>query len=81
VTIVVGMDTVEGLKLKDVAKDFAKRFAGAAALKDTIGGSGGKEIVIQGDHMEDIAKMVCEKYKVNKNCVFLDIDGEFVGVE
>jgi density-regulated protein DRP1 len=81
VTIVVGMDTIEGLKLKDVAKEFAKRFAGAAALKDSVEAGGGKEIVIQGDHMEAVAKMVVDKYKVSKACVFLDIDGSFVRVD
>ncbi len=80
VTIVVGMESVEDIKLKDVAKAFAKRFAGSSSVKDATGG-GGKEIIIQGDHQEEAAKMVVEKFKVPKTCVFLDIDGEFVGIE
>lgn len=75
-TIVHGMDTVPGLKLKDVAKDFSKRFAGSSSVKD--GPKGDKQIIIQGDHMEDVADMVVKKFKVPGNCVYLDFDGEFV---
>mmetsp|Transcript_4807 Transcript_4807/g.8454 ORF Transcript_4807/g.8454 Transcript_4807/m.8454 type:complete len:273 (-) Transcript_4807:225-1043(-) len=76
VTIVVGMDTVPDIKLKDVAKAFSKRFAGSSSVKDMAGG--GKEIIIQGDHSEDVATMIIDKFKVSPDCVFLDIDGEFV---
>jgi len=79
VTVVVGMDTVPDLKLKDVAQAFRKKFAGSSSVKDTA--SGGKEIIIQGDHQEACAKLVVEKFKVPKNCVFIDMDGEFVGIE
>eukprot|EP00957_Ditylum_brightwellii_P054196 4104871-Ditylum_brightwellii.AAC.1 len=34
VTIVVGMDTVPDVKLKDVSKAFSKRFAGSSSVKD-----------------------------------------------
>jgi len=76
VTIIVGMDTVPGVKLKDVAKAFSKRFAGSSSVKDTAGG--GKEIIIQGDHCDDVAAMIVKKFKVPADSVFLDIDGEFV---
>lgn len=76
VTIVVGMDTVPGVKLKDVSKAFSKRFAGSSSVKDTAGG--GKEIIIQGDHCDDVAAMIVNKFKVPADSVFLDIDGEFV---
>ena len=74
-TVVVGMDTVEGVKLKDVSKAFSKRFAGSSSVKD---GPKGKEIIIQGDHMEDVADMIATKFKVDGTCIFLDFDGEFV---
>lgn len=76
VTVVIGMDTVPDIKLKDVAKDFSKRFAGSSSVKDVQGGK--KEIIIQGDHMDDVAAMVVKKFKVPAQSVFLDIDGEFV---
>jgi density-regulated protein DRP1 len=79
VTIVVGMDTVPDLKLKDAAQAFRKKFAGSSSVKDTA--TGGKEIVIQGDHQEACAKLIVEKFKVPKKCVFIDLDGEIVGVE
>ena len=41
-TIIVGMDTIPDLKLKDVSKAFSKRFAGSSSVKDTAGG--GKEV-------------------------------------
>ena len=78
VTIVVGMDTVAGVNLKDVSKAFSKRFAGSSSVKD---GVKGKEIIIQGDHMDDIAEMVKAKFQVPGDCIFLDVDGEFVPFE
>lgn len=76
ITVVHGMDTVPGLKLKDVAKDFSKRFAGSSSVKD--GPKGDKQIFIQGDHMEDVAEMVVTKFKVPGSCVYMDFDGEIV---
>ena len=75
VTIVVGMDTVPSVNLKDVSKAFSKRFAGSSSVKD---GAKGKEIIIQGDHMDDVAEMIVTKFQVPGDSVFLDIDGEFV---
>lgn len=76
VTIVVGMDTVPGVKLKDASKAFSKRFAGSSSVKDTP--TGGKEIIIQGDHTEEVASLIVDQFKVPAESVFLDIDGEFV---
>jgi len=78
VTIVVGMDTVPGVNLKDASKTFSKRFAGSSSVKD---GAKGKEIIIQGDHMDDVAEMIVSKFKVPGESVFLDVDGEFVPYE
>jgi len=79
ITIIVGMDTVPDIKLKEVAKAFSKRFAGSSSVKDTPAGK--KDIIIQGDHMDDVAKMIVEKFKVPAESVFLDIDGQFVSVK
>jgi len=70
-----GMETVEGAKLKDVSKAFSKRFAGSSSVKD---GPKGKEIIIQGDHMEDVAEMVVKTFNVPGSAVFLDFDGDIV---
>jgi len=75
VTHVVGLDTVPDLVLKDAAKAFSKRFAGSSSVKDT---QTGKEIIIQGDHQDECAEMIVQKFKVPATSVFLDIDGEFV---
>eukprot|EP00980_Cylindrotheca_fusiformis_P028654 scaffold22634_cov123-Cylindrotheca_fusiformis.AAC.1 len=69
------MDTVPGIKLKDVSKAFSKKFAGSSSVKD---GLKGKEIIIQGDHMEDVAEMIVSKFNVAGSNVFLDFDGQFV---
>jgi density-regulated protein DRP1 len=71
VTHVVGLDTVPGMKLKDASKAFSKRFAGSSSVKD-------KEIIIQGDHVEDVAEMIVSKFGVQGDAVFFDLDGEFV---
>ena len=71
VTHIVGMDTVPHVHLKDVAKMFSKRFAGSSSVKD-------KEIIVQGDHGEEAARMIVEKFGVKKEDVFFDLDGEFV---
>ena len=71
VTHIVGMDTVPGIKLKEASKAFSKRFAGSSSVKD-------REIIIQGDHLEDVAEMIVNKFGVDAESVFLDLDGEFV---
>eukprot|EP00585_Thalassiosira_rotula_P006209 CAMPEP_0196143840 /NCGR_PEP_ID=MMETSP0910-20130528/13738_1 /TAXON_ID=49265 /ORGANISM="Thalassiosira rotula, Strain GSO102" /LENGTH=269 /DNA_ID=CAMNT_0041405329 /DNA_START=80 /DNA_END=889 /DNA_ORIENTATION=+ len=71
VTHVVGLDTVPGIKLKEASKMFSKRFAGSSSVKD-------KDIIIQGDHLEDVAEMIVSKFGVSRGSVYLDLDGEFV---
>mmetsp|Transcript_43104 Transcript_43104/g.48925 ORF Transcript_43104/g.48925 Transcript_43104/m.48925 type:complete len:256 (-) Transcript_43104:122-889(-) len=75
-TVVIGMDTVPGIKLKDVSKVFSKRFAGSSSVKDNA--KGDKEIIVQGDHMDAIAEMIVTKFGVAGESVYLDIEGEFV---
>ena len=76
VTSIVGMDTVPDIKLKEVSKACSKRFAGSSSVKDLPNGK--KKIIIQGDHMDDVADMLVKKFKVPADAVFLDIDGDFV---
>ena len=71
VTHIVGMETVPSVHLKDVAKLFSKRFAGSSSVKE-------KEIIVQGDHGEEVARIVVEKFGVKREDVFFDLDGEFV---
>jgi len=73
-TVVMGMDTVPDIKLKDVSKTFSKKFAGSSSVKDTA--KGGKEIIIQGDHVFDVAEMIVDKLGVAETNVFVDCDGE-----
>jgi len=76
-TIISGMETVAGLKLKDVSKAFSKKFAGSSSVKKTV--QGNEEIIIQGDHVYDVAEMIVDKFKVAESAVFIDIgDGEIV---
>jgi density-regulated protein DRP1 len=75
-TVIVGMETVPNIKLKDVSKAFSKKFAGSSSVKDTPKGT--KEIIIQGDHMEDVADMIVKTFKVPGSKVYMDFDGEFV---
>jgi len=79
VTIIMGMDTIPDLKLKEASKAFSKKFAGSSSVKDTPQGK--KEIIIQGDHMEEVAAMIVKKFKVAADSVFLDINGEFVPIK
>mmetsp|Transcript_20442 Transcript_20442/g.33867 ORF Transcript_20442/g.33867 Transcript_20442/m.33867 type:complete len:276 (-) Transcript_20442:118-945(-) len=75
-TVVIGMETIEGMKnLKDASKAFSKRFAGSSSVKD---GPKGKEIIIQGDHMDAVAEMVVTEFGVPGDSVYMDVDGEFV---
>lgn len=73
VTAVAGMDTIPGLKLKDAAKLFGKKFASGAAVSDTP--SGAKEIVIQGDVNFDLVPLIIKEYKVAASDIFF-LEGE-----
>jgi density-regulated protein len=76
-TVVMGMETVPDIKLKDVSKAFSKRFAGSSSVKDGAKGKE-KEIIIQGDHVFDVAEMIVDKFGVPDTAVFVDCDGEVV---
>jgi len=74
-TVVIGMDTVPDIKLKDVSKAFSKQFAGSSSVKD---GVAGKEIIVQGDHMEAAAYLIATQFHVSKDNIYLDTNGTFV---
>jgi density-regulated protein len=76
-TVVSGMETIPGVKLKDASKAFSKRFAGSSSVKDNIE-RGGQDIILQGDHMYDVAEMIVDKFGVPDTCLWLDIDGDVV---
>jgi density-regulated protein len=75
-TVVSGMETVRVtdsfLKLKDVSKEFSKKFAGSSSVKDTANGKS-QEIILQGDHLFPVAEFICDKYGLSESCVFLDM--------
>jgi len=73
VTIIVGMDTVPGVKpnLKDVSQKFSRKFAGSSSVK-------GKEIIIQGDHRYEVGEFIVDEFNVSGESIFLDEGGEFV---
>lgn len=57
-------------KLKDASKAFSKRFAGSSSVKDG-------NVIVQGDHVFDLAEMIVDKFQVPDECVFIDMgDGE-----
>ena len=61
VTIVQGLETF-GHKLKTAGKQLGKRFACGAAVSRNDAGK--DEIVIQGDCLSDLPKLLSEKYEV-----------------
>jgi density-regulated protein DRP1 len=75
-TIVTGMDTVPDCKLKDVSKSLSKKFAGSSSVKENARGE--KEIILQGDHLYDVAEMIVDTFNVPDTCVFLNIDDVIV---
>lgn len=76
VTSVFGMETIPGIKLKEASKIFSKKFAGSSSVKETT--TGKKEVIIQGDHMEEVAALITDQFNVPGSAIFMDIDGKFV---
>lgn len=70
-TVIFGLETA-GLKLKDASKAFSRRFAGSSSVKKTLDGKG-EEIIIQGDHVYDVAEMIVDKFHVPDSAVFIDV--------
>jgi density-regulated protein len=74
VTAVAGLETIPGLKIKDAAKLFGKKFASGSAVSDTA--SGAKEVVIQGDVNFDLVPLIIKEYKVHPSNIFFLEDGK-----
>jgi len=64
VTVVSGLETF-GVKLKDAAKCFGKKFAASSSVKETPQGT--MEIVIQGDVLYDLPDLLTKEFKVPKS--------------
>ena len=67
VTVVDGLETL-GVKLKDAAKIFGKKFASSSSVKEKD--SGGSEIVIQGDVIYDLPDLLKHEFKVPNSKLF-----------
>ena len=68
-TVVTGLEPALALhqhKLKDATKAFAKRFAGSSSVKDD-------SIILQGDHVLELAEMIVDKFQVPEECVYVDM--------
>jgi len=76
VTSVVGLDTVEDLKIKDCAKLFGKKFASGASVGETA--TGGKEVVIQGDVSFEIPGLLIKEYNLDPKSIFFCDDGKTI---
>jgi len=72
-TVVTGLEPALALhqhKLKDASKAFSKKFAGSSSVKDGT-------IILQGDHVLELAEMIVDKFQVPEECVYVDMgDGE-----
>lgn len=72
-TVITGLEPALAInhhKLKDATKAFAKRFAGSSSVKDDT-------IILQGDHVLELAEMLVDKFQVPEEAVYIDMgDGE-----
>jgi density-regulated protein DRP1 len=55
-----GLEKFGGVKLKDAAKKFSKKFACSSTV--TKNDMGGKEVVMQGDFSQDLGKIISEMF-------------------
>jgi density-regulated protein DRP1 len=75
-TVIQGLDTVPGCKLKDASKALSKKFAGSSSVKKNAAGQ--EEIILQGDHLYSVAELLVDTYGVPATAVYLDIDGDIM---
>jgi density-regulated protein len=72
-TVITGLEPALAInhhKLKDATKAFSKRFAGSSSVKDDT-------IILQGDHVLELAEMLVDKFQVPEEAVYVDMgDGE-----
>ena len=76
VTAVAGLDTIPGLKIKEAAKLFGKKFASGAAVSESA--TGAKEVVIQGDVNFDLVPLIIKEFKVHPSDIFFLEDGKLI---
>ena len=76
VTAVAGLDTIPGLKIKEAAKLFGKKFASGSAVSETA--TGAKEVAIQGDVNFDLVPLIIKEYKVHPSNIFFLEDGKLI---
>lgn len=76
-TVVSGLEpalAVNQHKLKDATKAFAKQFAGSSSVKD-------KDIIVQGDHVLELAELLVDKFQVPEECIYVDMgDGNVMNL-
>jgi len=76
ITVVVGLDTVPDLKIKDAAKVFGRKFSSGSSVSDTP--QGGKEVVIQGDVTFELPQLLVSEFKIPPTMIFLLDEGSTV---
>uniref|UniRef100_A0A7S3JYQ1 SUI1 domain-containing protein n=1 Tax=Aureoumbra lagunensis TaxID=44058 RepID=A0A7S3JYQ1_9STRA len=75
VTVVDGLETF-GIKLKDAAKIFGRKFASSSSVKDKD--TGGSEVVIQGDVIFDLPDLLQSEFKIPQSKLFTKEGGKIV---
>ena len=73
-TVVIGLEAALAItskyKVKDVTKAFAKKFAGSSSEKSN-------SIIVQGDHVLELAEMLVDTFQVPEDSVYVDLgDGQ-----
>jgi density-regulated protein len=75
-TVVSGLEPALAIhqhKLKDATKAFAKAFAGSSSVKEN------DTIIVQGDHVLELAELLVDKFQVPEECIYIDMgDGKVV---
>ena len=70
-TVVVGLEAALAItskyKVKDVTKAFAKKFAGSSSEKSN------GIIIVQGDHVLELAEMLVDAFQVPEDSVYVDL--------
>ena len=62
VTVILGLETVPDLKIKDATRLFGKKFSSGASVSETQ--TGAKEVTIQGDVSFDVPNLLITEFKV-----------------
>ena len=69
-TVVTGLEAALAItskyKVKDVTKAFAKKFAGSSSEKSN-------SIIVQGDHVLELAEMLVDTFQVPEDSVYVDL--------